>query len=68
MSYESKSRKLNKKTNLTQVNMTVDSTRSYKSPLSIDLLRAGRGRKARTDSDNGSILSNNSRDVNNGKY
>jgi len=59
---------MNKNTNLTQVNVTVDPTRSYKSPLSIDLLRARRGWKARTDSDNSSILSNHSRDVNNGKY
>lgn len=47
---------MNENTSLAQVNMTVDSTRSYKSTFSIDLLCTGRGWKTGTNDNNGSIL------------
>lgn len=45
-----------KDTNLTQMNMRVNSTGSYKSSFSVDLLCASCGWKARTDSNNCPIL------------
>lgn len=45
-------------TNLTQMNMRVDSTWSYKSSFSVDLLCTSCGRKTRTDSNDCPILVN----------